>query len=74
MFVQIGGRGHEKTDAQSYASWGIDYLKYDNCWADASDWVLYHHYSIHHDTLMNDLWAASCYCRLLTDIPPCVML
>ena len=23
--------GYEMIDAQTYASWGIDYLKYDNC-------------------------------------------
>eukprot|EP00923_Selenidium_pygospionis_P004027 GHVN01006399.1.p1 GENE.GHVN01006399.1~~GHVN01006399.1.p1 ORF type:complete len:509 (+),score=81.72 GHVN01006399.1:157-1683(+) len=23
--------GYEKSDAQSFASWGVDYLKYDNC-------------------------------------------
>jgi alpha-galactosidase len=28
---QSGGQGHEIQDANSYASWGIDYLKYDNC-------------------------------------------
>jgi alpha-galactosidase len=26
-----GSLGHEEQDAQSYASWGIDYLKYDLC-------------------------------------------
>ncbi|MEJ2613478.1 MAG: glycoside hydrolase family 27 protein [Ignavibacteriaceae bacterium] len=26
-----GGRGHEYQDADTYASWGIDYLKYDWC-------------------------------------------
>jgi alpha-galactosidase len=26
-----GGLGHEKQDAALYASWGVDYLKYDNC-------------------------------------------
>jgi len=26
-----GGLGHEKQDAMLYASWGVDYLKYDNC-------------------------------------------
>jgi alpha-galactosidase len=26
-----GSRGHEYQDAQSYAAWGIDYLKYDWC-------------------------------------------
>jgi alpha-galactosidase len=26
-----GGLGHETEDANDYASWGVDYLKYDNC-------------------------------------------
>ncbi|MFF5672940.1 NPCBM/NEW2 domain-containing protein [Streptomyces hygroscopicus] len=26
-----GALGHEKSDAQQFADWGIDYLKYDNC-------------------------------------------
>jgi alpha-galactosidase len=26
-----GSLGHESTDAQTFASWGVDYLKYDNC-------------------------------------------
>ncbi len=26
-----GGLGHEKQDANMFASWGVDYLKYDNC-------------------------------------------
>ncbi|KAL8138068.1 hypothetical protein V2J09_004069 [Rumex salicifolius] len=26
-----GSLGHEEHDAQTFASWGIDYLKYDNC-------------------------------------------
>jgi alpha-galactosidase len=29
-----GSLGHETTDANSFASWGVDYLKYDNCYAD----------------------------------------
>ncbi|MDX3101897.1 NPCBM/NEW2 domain-containing protein [Nonomuraea angiospora] len=28
-----GSYGHEAQDAQTFASWGIDYLKYDNCGA-----------------------------------------
>jgi len=28
---QSGGYGNEERDAKTYASWGIDYLKYDNC-------------------------------------------
>lgn len=27
----VGSLGHETTDAQTFASWGIDYLKYDLC-------------------------------------------
>src|SRR3954454_23555494 len=26
-----GSYGHEATDAQDFADWGVDYLKYDNC-------------------------------------------
>lgn len=26
-----GGLGHEREDAAPFASWGVDYLKYDNC-------------------------------------------
>ena len=26
-----GSLGHETTDANTFASWGVDYLKYDNC-------------------------------------------
>ena len=28
---QSGGQGHEQQDANNYAAWGVDYLKYDNC-------------------------------------------
>uniref|UniRef100_A0A6B2L5P5 Alpha-galactosidase n=1 Tax=Arcella intermedia TaxID=1963864 RepID=A0A6B2L5P5_9EUKA len=31
-----GSLGHEKTDADTYASWGVDYLKYDNCNTDGT--------------------------------------
>jgi len=27
-----GGLGHEMEDAKQYADWGVDYLKYDNCY------------------------------------------
>jgi hypothetical protein len=30
-----GSYGHETTDAQDFADWGVDYLKYDNCNAPA---------------------------------------
>ena len=28
---RAGGLGYEAFDAQDYAAWGVDYLKYDNC-------------------------------------------
>jgi alpha-galactosidase len=28
-----GSLGHERQDANLFASWGVDYLKYDNCYA-----------------------------------------
>lgn len=31
-----GSLGHEEEDAKTFASWGIDYLKYDNCNNDGS--------------------------------------
>ncbi|KAK3942495.1 glycoside hydrolase [Diplogelasinospora grovesii] len=27
-----GSLGHEQSDAHTFASWGVDYLKYDNCY------------------------------------------
>jgi alpha-galactosidase len=33
---RIGGAGHEHADAKTFADWGVDYLKYDWCRADAS--------------------------------------
>jgi len=29
-----GSIGYEEIDAKTYAEWGVDYLKYDNCYAD----------------------------------------
>ncbi|XP_044495344.1 alpha-galactosidase-like isoform X2 [Mangifera indica] len=31
-----GSLGHEEQDARTFAQWGIDYLKYDNCYNDGS--------------------------------------
>lgn len=33
----IGSLGHEQQDANLFASWGVDYLKYDWCRADIND-------------------------------------
>jgi len=35
-----GSRHFETKDAQTYAQWGVDYLKYDNCFVDNGDWVV----------------------------------
>eukprot|EP00118_Oscarella_pearsei_P013901 m.115340 g.115340 ORF g.115340 m.115340 type:complete len:441 (+) comp37543_c0_seq1:97-1419(+) len=32
-----GSQGHEKTDAETYATWGVDYLKEDSCYAGSQD-------------------------------------
>jgi alpha-galactosidase len=32
---RIASAGHEDTDAQTFAGWGVDYLKYDWCHSDA---------------------------------------
>ncbi len=29
-----GSLGYEEIDAKTYAEWGVDYLKYDNCFND----------------------------------------
>ena len=31
-----GSLGHEVSDANTYAKWGVDYLKYDNCYSDGT--------------------------------------
>jgi alpha-galactosidase len=35
----IGSLGHEQQDAELFASWGVDYLKYDWCRADINDHI-----------------------------------
>ncbi|KAM4111637.1 hypothetical protein ACJW30_05G082000 [Castanea mollissima] len=34
--TMLGSLGHEDIDARTFAEWGIDYLKYDNCYHDGS--------------------------------------
>jgi len=36
----VGSLGSEKSDAQMYASWGVDYLKYDKCTAALSGFAV----------------------------------
>lgn len=35
-----GSRNNEELDAQYFADLGVDFLKYDNCNAEASDWIV----------------------------------
>ena len=35
--VELGSLGNESQDAETFASWGVDYLKYDWCLADEID-------------------------------------
>ena len=44
-----GGRGYEFQDARTYASWGIDYLKYDWCYSENQNPIA--SYSIMRDAL-----------------------
>ncbi|KAL4450177.1 hypothetical protein ABPG77_010846 [Micractinium sp. CCAP 211/92] len=46
-----GSRGYEEVDAQTWASWGVDLLKYDNCNYDAADWDPVPRYSAMRDAL-----------------------
>jgi hypothetical protein len=32
LILQAGSLDFESQDAQAFASWGVDYLKYDNCY------------------------------------------
>ena len=35
-----GSRGNEELDAQYFADLGVDFLKYDNCYAGPEDWIV----------------------------------
>ena len=35
-----GSRGNEELDAQYFADLGVDFLKYDNCFAGPEDWIV----------------------------------
>jgi alpha-galactosidase len=46
-----GSLGHEEQDAQTYAKWGIDYLKYDWCQSTGSPDEIQAAYTKMHDAL-----------------------
>jgi alpha-galactosidase len=47
-----GSRGHEDQDAQTYANWGIDYLKYDWCQSGGTVEQMKAAYTKMHDALL----------------------
>ncbi|TFK33044.1 glycoside hydrolase family 27 protein [Crucibulum laeve] len=56
----LGSLGHETSDANSFASWGADYLKYDNCYAvNSTDFVDFNPPISTHYTAMRDALAAT---------------
>ena len=46
-----GAFGYEKLDAETYASWGIDYLKEDSCHASTNHSVAFEEYGAMRDAL-----------------------
>ncbi len=46
-----GSRGYEFQDARTYASWGVDFLKYDFCYADIDGQNSYASYKLMRDAL-----------------------
>ena len=50
-----GSVGHETTDANDFAAWGVDYLKYDNCGTDASNASSQAEYVARYTTMGNAL-------------------
>jgi alpha-galactosidase len=48
---RIGGAGHERVDAKTFAEWGVDYLKYDWCRAEASHELQVRYFSAMRDAL-----------------------
>ncbi|KAJ7250019.1 glycoside hydrolase [Mycena haematopus] len=56
----VGSLGHETADAATFASWGADYLKYDNCYAvNSTDFVDDNPPISTHYVTMRDALAAS---------------
>ncbi|KXN82791.1 putative alpha-galactosidase D [Leucoagaricus sp. SymC.cos] len=56
----IGSLGHETSDANSFAAWGADYLKYDNCYSvNSTDFVDFNPPIQPHYTAMRDALAAT---------------
>lgn len=61
---RVGSAGHERTDARTFARWGVDYLKYDWCRLDTD-----HAEQLRYFTAMRDALRASGR-RILYSINP----
>jgi alpha-galactosidase len=46
-----GAQGYESIDAQTYADWGVDYLKEDSCYASQDHEMAFHEYATMRDAL-----------------------
>eukprot|EP01087_Luapelamoeba_hula_P008664 TRINITY_DN2185_c1_g1_i1.p1 TRINITY_DN2185_c1_g1~~TRINITY_DN2185_c1_g1_i1.p1 ORF type:complete len:416 (-),score=62.34 TRINITY_DN2185_c1_g1_i1:51-1298(-) len=46
-----GSAGHTTIDAQTYASWGVDFLKEDSCWATQDHAAAFAEYALMRDAL-----------------------
>jgi alpha-galactosidase len=46
-----GSQGYETIDANTFASWGVDYLKEDSCYAPQDPADAYHQYGLMRDAL-----------------------
>eukprot|EP01121_Diplochlamys_sp_Union-15-3_P001049 TRINITY_DN1090_c0_g1_i1.p1 TRINITY_DN1090_c0_g1~~TRINITY_DN1090_c0_g1_i1.p1 ORF type:complete len:520 (+),score=61.44 TRINITY_DN1090_c0_g1_i1:109-1668(+) len=46
-----GALGHEKIDAETYASWGVDYVKEDSCYASGDHDIAFEEYGRMRDAL-----------------------
>ncbi|KAJ7143595.1 glycoside hydrolase family 27 protein [Mycena crocata] len=56
----LGSLGHETSDAATFASWGADYLKYDNCYAvNSTDFVDFNPPIAPHFVTMRDALTAT---------------
>ncbi len=57
-----GSFEYEFTDAETFAEWGVDYLKYDNCYkpASASGRLLYHRMSLALENCGRDILFSAC--------------
>jgi hypothetical protein len=62
---RLGSQGYEAIDAQTFADWGVDLLKYDNCMG-AHEYAPEHGYPIMRDALNRTgrpIYFSACECE-----------